>query len=105
VVNEKARFEASYVVDLQTGCWLWARSVDSGGAGRMRFQGRLRQAHQVALLLAGVEVDPRREITASCGRRECVNPEHLHQVARVNNPSRSLRYLGATRRVRRTQDG
>jgi hypothetical protein len=51
----------------------------------MRYQGRLVQAHRVSLLLAGVELDPKREITASCGRRDCVRPDHLRQVARVDN--------------------
>jgi hypothetical protein len=65
----------------------------------MRYQGRLVQAHRVSLLLAGVELDPRREISASCGRRDCVNPDHLRQVGRVDNPSRSFIYLSQKRRV------
>ena len=64
-MKERQRFEAGYIVDPDSGCWFWARSIDSGGAGRMRYEGRLRQAHQVALLLAGVELDPNREIAAA----------------------------------------
>jgi hypothetical protein len=65
----------------------------------MRYQGRLVQAHRVSLLLAGVELDPRREVSASCGRRDCVNPAHLTQVGQVDNPSRSFIYLSPKRRV------
>ena len=67
----------------------------------MRYLGRLMQAHRVALLLAGAELDPRREISPSCGRRHCVNPEHLRQVGRGDNPARSLIYLTPKRRVAR----
>ena len=98
-MNERERFEQNYVVDAESGCWLWTRSLDSFGAGRMRYLGRLVQAHRVSLLLAGVELDPKREVRASCGRRHCVNPSHLRQVGRVDNPSRSLTYLSPTRRV------
>ena len=62
-MNERERFESSYTVDPDSGCWLWSRSLDTYGAGRMRYEGRLMQAHRVSLLLAGVELDPKREIS------------------------------------------
>jgi hypothetical protein len=66
----------------------------------MRYQGRLVQAHRVALLLAGVELDPRCEVAASCGLRHCVNPAHLRQTTQAGNPSRRLTYLSQTNRRR-----
>jgi hypothetical protein len=99
-VNEAERFHRSYRVDAETDCWLWVNSLDSFGAGRMRYHGRLTQAHRVALLLAGVELDPRREVAASCGLRHCVNPSHLSQVVQSGNPARRLTYLSQTNRRR-----
>jgi hypothetical protein len=75
MVNQKARFEASYVVDAESGFWLWNRSLDMAGYGRMRYERRLVQAHRVSLMLAGLKLDPKVEVSASCGRRDCVNPD------------------------------
>ena len=88
------RFRGSYVVDAESGCWVWTRSLDSSGYGRLRVDGRLTQAHRAALLLAGVALLPGREVSQRCGERRCVNPVHLVQVTRAENRTR----LAATHR-------
>ena len=101
-MNEAERFHRSYRVDPESGCWLWTRSLDTYGRGRMRYHGRLTQAHRVSLLLAGVELAAHLEVSASCGRGSCVNPAHLRQTRQDGNPARRLTYLTQTNR-RRTQ--
>jgi HNH endonuclease len=88
-VSAAERFHGSYVVN-PAGCWVWARSTDTAGYGRLRVDGRLMQAHRAALLLAGVELPTGAEVTHRCGVRRCVNPDHLQQTTRTTNPTRSL---------------
>jgi hypothetical protein len=85
------RFAAGYLVDAESGCWLWQGSLDTCGYGRLRVDGRLTQAHRFALVLAGVDHQPGLEVTHCCGRRSCVNPDHLAQVTRSSNRTRSHR--------------
>jgi hypothetical protein len=83
------RFAAGYLVDTSTGCWVWQGSLDTYGYGRLRVDGRLTQAHRFALVLAGVDYLPGLEVAHHCGRRSCVNPDHLVQVTRSSNRTRS----------------
>ncbi|TDW87272.1 hypothetical protein EV137_5345 [Kribbella pratensis] len=91
------RFASQYVVDTVTGCWEWTGSLDTYGCGRLRVDGRLMQAHRFALLLAGVELIPGREVVPRCRRRLCVNPAHLEQLTRSERQRRQSRAPRNTR--------
>ena len=79
-------FEDCYVVDNETGCWLWIRSLDGKGYGMFGSAGR---AHRwsykkfVGPIPGGFELDH------LCRVRRCVNPAHLEPVTHEENVRRS----------------
>ena len=67
-----------------SGCWLWMGG-QGGGYGRIRFEGRMVQAHRMiyeqirGLVPLGMTMDH------LCRNQVCVNPDHLEAVTnRVN---------------------
>ena len=65
-------------------CWLWLGST-SDGYGQLWWAGRTRRAHIVAWSLAWGELPPDnlRFKHHACGRRDCVNPEHVRPTTAV----------------------
>jgi len=89
VSSNLAAFKRVYgVTNGKGGCWLWSGSLDGGGYGRLRVDGKDSQAHRFALMLAGVEIPVSAEVGHTCGVRHCVNPQHLELTTRATNPAR-----------------
>jgi len=68
-----------------TSCWPWTGSVAKSGYGRFSLDGRMEQAHRVALALAGRPPGETEEVHHECGCRRCVNPSHLRAVSKRDN--------------------
>lgn len=61
---------------LDTPCWVWARSLDSGGYGTVVASKTKRRAHAfVAEQCFGLPAG--RHVHHVCEERACINPEHL----------------------------
>lgn len=75
-------------VQLEQSCWIWTAGVNSGGYGRMLFQGRQWYTHRLAwFLLMGEE--PAEVLDHLCRRRRCLNPDHLMPSTQRENLLRS----------------
>src|SRR5690349_3304779 len=90
---DELRFWWKVGAETESGCWPWEASADDRGYGKMLWNGRLRPAHQVALIIAGVlppgdryEVDH-----VVCHNPPCVNPAHLEWVP-VDGRENSVRH-------------
>lgn len=93
-------------VDTAGPCWLWtAGRTVRGGYGQVKWQGRVRKAHQVAweilvgLAPAGLEPDH------LCRVRLCVNPDHIEWVTKAENVRRSMAPTAIAARLNRCLQG
>lgn len=82
------RYDAQYIVEPASGCWLWQWAKSPKGYGKMRHEGRTRLAHIVYYERVHGPVPAGRELDHTCEVRACVNPAHLEPVAHVVNLQR-----------------
>lgn len=79
------RFHAKYLIDPNTGCWLWTGALNADGYGWFRIDGSSRGAHRVGYELTHGELAPGVVLDHLCRVRNCVNPDHLEPVTdRIN---------------------
>lgn len=77
-----------YIVDDETGCWVWQRAKTNGGYGELRDGKHMRRAHRVYYeryrgpIPAGLHLDH------LCRNPICVNPAHLEPVTSRENALR-----------------
>lgn len=65
-----------YLVNPSTQCWIWQRSVDSWGYGRIGSK----LAHRVYFEAAFGSIPDGLQLHHTCGVRNCVNPDHLESI-------------------------
>lgn len=70
-------------------CWIWQASLDAGGYGWFRADGRMQKAHRWAFSRFVRPVPPELEVDHLCAVRNCVNFEaHLEDVPPLINTRR-----------------
>ena len=82
-LDERLRLHVE--IDERTGCWLWQRSVDQGGYGKIGVDGRTMKAHRVSYALFVGDIDEGMMILHSCDTPRCINPDHLSQGTHEEN--------------------
>lgn len=92
-VSPEASFEAKYIPEPNSGCWLWIGALNPNGYGQLKMPHQAVLAHRFSYerfngpLLEGMVLDH------LCRQRCCVNPEHLEQVTQAVNLARGGRHL------------
>jgi hypothetical protein len=80
------RFEARYIPEPNSGCWLWTGDVEGGGYGQFMLRkiktgGKWRKlrvkAHRLSWELHRGEIPADTEVCHTCDMPPCVNPDHL----------------------------
>lgn len=87
MANHQKRLIDPWIVDSETGCWLWLASLSVDGYGKRlpEYPGATQMAHRwVYERFKGV-VDRRLELDHLCKVRRCVNPDHLEPVPGIVN--------------------
>jgi hypothetical protein len=74
-----------------SGCWLWAGSVNVHGYGTVNFRQRSALAHRAVWILIKGEPPVGLELDHKCRVRCCVNPDHLEWVTHEENVRRGCR--------------
>jgi len=95
------RFEAKYVPEPMSGCWLWIASLRETGYGRFYFKGHFDQAHRVAYEIFKKKIPSGLTLDHLCRTRSCVNPAHLEPVTLHENNRRG--FSPAALNARKTQ--
>lgn len=74
-----------------TGCWLWTKTVDSHGYGRMYVKGGAHGAHRVSYELFVGPIPACKLILHKCDMPICVNPDHLLIGTQSDNMNDSVK--------------
>lgn len=83
-------FEAKYIPEPNSGCWIWIASLNEAGYGRFH---QNRSAHRWAYSHYRGSIPNGSDLDHLCRVRCCVNPWHLEIVSRRTN---LLRGVGPT---------
>lgn len=93
VNNVRNNISAAYVVNAETGCWIWIRGKDSEGYGKLtarRASGKVGGvlAHKYIYENIHGPVSEGLELDHLCRNPSCVNPAHLEPVTHAENVRR-----------------
>lgn len=66
-------------------CWIWTAHIAYNGTGRLCLNRKQYQAHRLSKhLFEGFDLTSTDVVESSCGRKNCVRPEHLIVISMGN---------------------
>lgn len=74
-----------YIVEPETGCWIWQGATQRNGYGVLRRKGKNLRAHRYYYQLEHGPIPPGMDLDHLCRNRLCCNPAHMEVVTRVEN--------------------
>lgn len=76
-----------YKID-EKGCWIWQRSVNQNGYGRIKIGGKDIEAHKFFYEWMKGQVPENKVLDHKCQNTLCINPNHLRIVGKGRNSNR-----------------
>lgn len=84
----RTRFDRKFILD-QSGCWIWHAAIGSRGYGYFGIKKKILLAHRVSWMIHKGEIPEGMHLDHLCGRKGCVNPDHLEPVSQAENNRRT----------------
>jgi hypothetical protein len=81
----RARFDARWMPEPTTGCWLWFGTPGNWGYGSMSINSRSTQTHRIAWRLYVETIPKGLRVLHTCDTPACVNPAHLYLGTHQDN--------------------
>lgn len=75
----------AYILDPETGCWVWQLAIGGTGYGTITVNGRTMRAHRVYYARERGDIPEGLVLDHLCRNRRCVNPAHLEPVTDREN--------------------
>ncbi len=79
------RYNANFIVDDGSGCWLWKSSFNVDGYGMIDSKRQSLFAHRVGYQIANNDLEPGALVGHKCNIKRCVNPAHLYKASYSDN--------------------
>lgn len=81
--HHRRKAPVEYVVNRETGCWIWQRAIVDGYGTIGVGGGRVVKAHRLYYERAKGPIPVGHELHHRCHTRACVNPDHLEPLTRL----------------------
>lgn len=85
LTNLHDRFEAQYIPEPNSGCWLWTGFLDRFGYGYFRIGDIKDRPHRYAFRFYCGPIPENRQVCHRCDIASCVNPDHLFLGTALEN--------------------
>lgn len=85
----KARFEAKYLAEPNSGCWLWTAALER--YGYFKLDGKQISAHRASFIIYVGPIPENLFVLHQCDNPPCVNPNHLFLGTHQDNVDDMMR--------------